>query len=561
MQFQIKKNQIIRMDKELLTTENVNSVECSFTFSQEYEGLDLFAVFYRNEEDNRFVEIKDGVCMLPWELLQEEGILYVGAYGIRNTEEEVEKRMTTNAVVVRIVASLSSEAEPNAAPSPDLWEQYRMEILGYQSDAEDSAAQAAASASQAAESASQASASAMQADSSRQQTAHLAENAELDAATALEYGNKAYEYGNLALQYRNEAQQIKDSTELFYDVTASKVGFRRADEASFSYTDDLTGPQGPQGEKGDPFTYEDFTPEQLAALKGPKGDPGETGAISAETQTAFNGLLKGNGASVTTATAGVDFPSMDQLAAKQDKITASGLLKGDGNGVTAASAGTDYVITSQLDAKQSVITASGLLKGDGSGTITAAEAGTDYVTPAQLATKQPLINTSGILKGNGNGNIIQATPNTDYATTRLATAAYSGLMSASHFLKVNGTQDYVVNQIFSGSSSQVTRTWNNGIVEYWNSARISNVNFSRDSAGAGTHMYTQDSDPYVLSLPSSFQNIFSVNATPIIQSNYTFFQVMVVGLSADQIQYRIWSNGNGTLSFADVCFYIIGSNQ
>lgn len=38
-----------------------------------------------------------------------------------------------------------------------------------------------------------------------------------------------------------------------------------------------TGPQGPQGEKGDPFRYEDFTPEQLAALKGEKGDPGEKG--------------------------------------------------------------------------------------------------------------------------------------------------------------------------------------------------------------------------------------------------------------------------------------------
>ena len=33
------------------------------------------------------------------------------------------------------------------------------------------------------------------------------------------------------------------------------------------------GIQGPQGEKGDPFTYEDFTEEQLAALKGEKGDP------------------------------------------------------------------------------------------------------------------------------------------------------------------------------------------------------------------------------------------------------------------------------------------------
>lgn len=44
----------------------------------------------------------------------------------------------------------------------------------------------------------------------------------------------------------------------------------------------LTGPKGEQGEpgpKGDPFTYEDFTPEQLNALKvkGDKGDPGIQG--------------------------------------------------------------------------------------------------------------------------------------------------------------------------------------------------------------------------------------------------------------------------------------------
>ena len=38
-----------------------------------------------------------------------------------------------------------------------------------------------------------------------------------------------------------------------------------------------TGPAGPQGPKGDAFTYNDFTPDQLAALKGPKGDKGDTG--------------------------------------------------------------------------------------------------------------------------------------------------------------------------------------------------------------------------------------------------------------------------------------------
>lgn len=37
------------------------------------------------------------------------------------------------------------------------------------------------------------------------------------------------------------------------------------------------GPAGPPGEKGDPFVYEDFTPQQLEALTGPQGPQGETG--------------------------------------------------------------------------------------------------------------------------------------------------------------------------------------------------------------------------------------------------------------------------------------------
>ena len=37
------------------------------------------------------------------------------------------------------------------------------------------------------------------------------------------------------------------------------------------------GEKGEKGDKGDPFTYEDLTPEQLAALKGPKGDKGDPG--------------------------------------------------------------------------------------------------------------------------------------------------------------------------------------------------------------------------------------------------------------------------------------------
>lgn len=51
----------------------------------------------------------------------------------------------------------------------------------------------------------------------------------------------------------------------------------------------IPGTQGIKGDKGDPFRYEDFTPEQLEALKGPKGDKGEDG-LSAFQIAQLNGF-------------------------------------------------------------------------------------------------------------------------------------------------------------------------------------------------------------------------------------------------------------------------------
>ena len=73
-------------------------------------------------------------------------------------------------------------------------------------------------------------------------------------------------------------------------------GFRGTEQ---EWLDSLKGLQGPQvepGPKGDPFRYEDFTPEQLEALKGPKGDKGEDGrdGASATADNAHQLLLQGN---------------------------------------------------------------------------------------------------------------------------------------------------------------------------------------------------------------------------------------------------------------------------
>ena len=73
---------------------------------------------------------------------------------------------------------------------------------------------------------------------------------------------------------------------LTFDGLVQKVDDTVAEIYKMAYTGQLDGPKGDKGDKGDlgepgpkgdPFTYEDFTPEQLANLVGPKGDKGDPG--------------------------------------------------------------------------------------------------------------------------------------------------------------------------------------------------------------------------------------------------------------------------------------------
>lgn len=71
-------------------------------------------------------------------------------------------------------------------------------------------------------------------------------------------------------------------------------GFRGTEQEWLDSLKGLQGPQGEPGPKGDPFRYEDFTPEQLEALKGPKGDDGNGLDV-----TSLSNALKGIGLTPT----------------------------------------------------------------------------------------------------------------------------------------------------------------------------------------------------------------------------------------------------------------------
>lgn len=62
-----------------------------------------------------------------------------------------------------------------------------------------------------------------------------------------------------------------------YQIWIKNGGDPTVDEATW-LTTYVKGKQGETGPKGDAFTYDDFTNEQLESLKGPKGETGATGA-------------------------------------------------------------------------------------------------------------------------------------------------------------------------------------------------------------------------------------------------------------------------------------------
>ena len=99
-----------------------------------------------------------------------------------------------------------------------------------------------------------------------------------------EIGQYALTPGDASARYVNkiEGQSFANKTELDNYVKKTELNSLKGEKGDpFTYADftpeQLNALKGPKGDKGEPFKYSDFTAEQLQALRGPKGDPGSGG--------------------------------------------------------------------------------------------------------------------------------------------------------------------------------------------------------------------------------------------------------------------------------------------
>ena len=93
-----------------------------------------------------------------------------------------------------------------------------------------------------------------------------------------------------------------------FNVMDGSTGPKGEKGDAFTYADftsaQLSALKGEKGDKGDAFTYADFTPAQLAALKGPKGDKGDDGKSAYD--SAVEAGYEGNEGSFNALLAGID---------------------------------------------------------------------------------------------------------------------------------------------------------------------------------------------------------------------------------------------------------------
>lgn len=258
-------------EREPLTSGTVGKV-LNFAFTEDWRPLIKYAVFEGSGRRIALTNIGDS-CIIPHEVLAKHGgALRVGVYG--RTADGSAATPTVYAQLGIIQRGADPNADPSTKPTLPVWAQIQAQI-GDLSNL-----------------------------STKDKTSLVAAINEAAKSGGGGSGGKDGT-GIESITYKGEDEYGGNMyTVLLTDGT--------------SY--DITAPKGAKGDKGDAFTYSDFTAEQLAALKGEKGDTGAQGPQGDKGEKGDKGEA---GAAGHTPEKGVDYWTTSDKSEIVDDVLAA----------------------------------------------------------------------------------------------------------------------------------------------------------------------------------------------------------------------------------------------
>ena len=275
IEFEIDGMRLTRTSDAYVTEGSKNFVQLLFTFSDDWNGIDKYALFARDNKTYE-VAIVDGKCIVPYECARTSGQFQLTVVGKETAGDVI---ATTSDKAVRVS---SNEFEENPTGSETrLTNTFLVDTLASVKDYADKAKEYADKAASVGVEIDKAVESAQNAATSEKNAKGYADKAKeysesvnvfvpsVDTDGVMTWTNKAGLANPAPVNVKGERGE-KGEQGVKGDTGAKGERGEQGPQG-------LQGLRGEKGDKGDAFKYTDFTATQLAALKGPKGDTGNTG--------------------------------------------------------------------------------------------------------------------------------------------------------------------------------------------------------------------------------------------------------------------------------------------
>lgn len=109
------------VQQPVLSSGDVGTVRVEYVLDSYWDGFTTSGVFFTGKQPEDVYEqpLTDGACVIPWEVLQEDGILYIGLRGV--DEDGLVK--TAAAIRYRVERGSPCGSATAAGPTPDIYQQ------------------------------------------------------------------------------------------------------------------------------------------------------------------------------------------------------------------------------------------------------------------------------------------------------------------------------------------------------------------------------------------------------------------------------------------------------
>jgi hypothetical protein len=110
---------LIKVEAPKIASGDRNADFLIVDFCSSWDSFAKTAVFYRRE-DEVYYAVLDGnnECVIPWEVLQTDGVLYMGVFGVNN-----DVRKTSEIITYKIDKGAIFDVVSPSDPTPDIYDQ------------------------------------------------------------------------------------------------------------------------------------------------------------------------------------------------------------------------------------------------------------------------------------------------------------------------------------------------------------------------------------------------------------------------------------------------------